>query len=350
LHTDKNLIKDANGKTIILRGVSLIDIGALYAWGATSSPLSATGITQTIDKVISVGMQPHAIRLPVYPRSVRNPNPWNNDESLWPAYSPVPFPVGAAAPSGKTKWEPTADEYYSKVLKPAVDYVTAKGLYAIIDFHQIDHANAQTVADAVTFWTAIAPKFKDASNVIFEAFNEPINSGPTLTTAAASWANYKPFAEQMVKAIRDAAPSNLIILGSPSWCQMPGEMVASPVSGTNIVLTAHIYPENWTQQAFKTSVDKALTAYPVFVSEWGWRDDSSCNANAAPSGVCAGNQSATWGSSLRTTLDGNGASWTAWVFDSQWEPMMLKQDSTLTNFGTLVKDWLGAKATSDWIK
>jgi hypothetical protein len=55
---------------------------------------------------------------------------------------------------------------------------------------------------------------------------------------------------------------------------------------------------------------------------------------------------------LQTTIDTNGASWTAWVTDNAWTPSMFADSSltTLTSFGTLVKTWLTATANSDWVQ
>ena len=61
---------------------------------------------------------------------------------------------------------------------------------------------------------------------------------------------------------------------------------------------------------------------------------------------------ASFGTGLRTTVDGNGASWTAWVTDNAWTPPMFADSSltTLTNFGMLAKTWLAATATSNWVQ
>jgi hypothetical protein len=51
-------------------------------------------------------------------------------------------------------------------------------------------------------------------------------------------------------------------------------------------------------------------------------------------------------------VDGNGASWTAWVTDNSWTPNMFSDSAItqLTDFGKLVKSWLLAKASSDWVQ
>ena len=48
----------------------------------------------------------------------------------------------------------------------------------------------------------------------------------------------------------------------------------------------------------------------------------------------------------------DGAKWTAWVADNSWSPNMFSDTglTQLTDFGTLVKGWLAAKASSDWVQ
>jgi endoglucanase len=230
-----------------------------------------------------------------------------------------------------------ASDYYTKVLKPAVDYATSKNLYVIIDHHQIDNATSGTsAADATTFWTDIAPKFASYSNVIYEPFNEPIDGSKT-------WADLKPKVQTWVDTIRAGAPNNIIIVPSNSYCQRPGDAASSPPTGTNLMYTAHIYPGNW-NSTFKTQVATAVTKAPVFITEWGYILNSSDSV--------VGTSSATWGTDLQTLVDGNGASWTAWVTDNGWTPNMFSDSALtkLTDFGTLVKNWLAAKATSDWVQ
>jgi hypothetical protein len=113
-------------------------------------------------------------------------------------------------------------------------------MYAIIDLHQIDDTNtAHNSGDAATsFWTDIAPVFKDYSNVIYELFNEPINS-------SMPWATFKTQVQTWIDTVRAAALNNIIIVPSMSWDQHPGDAASSPPTGTNLAYTAHIYPNNW---------------------------------------------------------------------------------------------------------
>ncbi len=313
-------LQDPSGKTIILRGSSLIDIGALYYYAGQN----ISGITTRMDKVAAAGVQGHVVRLPVYPKVDYNGGS--------PTCSPCPYPVGTGPTASCTPTTPvSASDYVAKILKPAVDYATSKNLYVIIDFHQIDNATTgKSAADATTFWTDIAPRFASYTNVIYEPFNEPLDTATT-------WAALKPVVQGWINTIRAVAPKNIIIVPSNNWDQRPGDASSDPPTGTNLTYTAHVYPTNWKSgNGFETQVATAVTKAPVFMTEWGYD-------RADP---------ASWGTALQTTIDGNGASWTAWVTDNAWTPSMFADSSltTLTSFGTLVKTWLAAKTNSDWVQ
>jgi endoglucanase len=231
----------------------------------------------------------------------------------------------------------TASDYVSKVLKPAVDYATSQNLYVIIDYHQIDNATTGTsAADATTFWTDIAPQFANYANVIYEPFNEPIDG-------SASWATLKPVVQGWINTIRAGAPNNIIIVPSTSYDQHPGDAASNPPTGTNLMYTAHIYPGNW-KTNFQSQVATAVAKAPVFITEWGYTLNSSDST--------IGTSSATYGTDFEALVDSNGASWTAWVTDNSWTPSIFSNSglTQLTDFGTLVKNWLAAKATSDWVQ
>ena len=323
LHVQGNLLQDPNGKTIILRGVDLMDLGYLYY----NASQSASGITTRIDQILAAGLQPHVLRMPVYPRTTFNGGS--------PFYSVAPFPVGQAAPSG-TQATYTQDQYLNNILKPAVDYATQKNMYVIIDYHQIDNTSGQSATDATTFWTYMAPNFSNYTNVIYEPFNEPIDT----TT---SWSTFKTRAQGWVDTIRPAAPNNLIIVPSMSWDQHPGDAADSPLTGTNLMYTAHVYPGNWSQ-TFQSQVANAVTKVPVFITEWGYV------LNGTDRNL--GTSDTTWSTTFQALVDGYGASWSAWVTDYSWMPNMFTSSAltTLTDFGTFTENWLAATATSDWVQ
>jgi hypothetical protein len=321
-------LEDPSGKTIVLRGSSLIDIGALYAYNGNS----AKGITDRMDKLAAAGVQGHVVRFPVYPKIDYNAG--------YPYCSDLPYPVGTGPTTSCTAKSPiTAADYVSKVLKPAVDYATGKNLYVIIDHHQIDDATERTsAADATTFWKDIAPKFASYGNVLYEPFNEPIDGSKT-------WAQLKPVVQGWIDTIRGAGAENVIIVPSNSYCQRPGDAASDPPTDpkANLMYTAHAYPGNW-NDTFKKQVATAVTKAPVFFTEWGYILNSG--------DAVVGTSSTTWGTDFQKVVDGNGGSWTAWISDNSWTPNMFSDSAItqLTDFGKLVKSWLAAKANSDWVQ
>jgi hypothetical protein len=314
LTVNGNKLQDPSGKTIVLRGSSLIDIGALYV---------NSDVSTRLDLVAAAGVEGHVVRMPVYPKI--------NYNSGKPYCSPSPYPVGTG-PSASCTPSTTgfsASDYVAKILKPAVDYATSQSLYVIIDFHQIDNATSGTsAADATTFWTDIAPQFASYTNVLYEIFNEPIDT-------SVPWSTLKPVVQGLINTVRAGAPNNIIVVPSNSWDQHTGDAANDPPTGGNLMFTAHIYANNWTS-TFQSQVATASAKVPVFVSEWGYSSSDSSS----------------FGPGLQTTLDGDGASWTAWVTDNSWAPAMFTDAgiTTLSTFGTQVKSWLAAIATSDWVQ
>lgn len=310
LHVEGTKLLDPDGNTVVLRGIDFIDLGQVYAY----SNYNFGAVQQRIDKILAAGLAPRVVRIPVYPRVSHN--------GKYPTASPYPFPSGA----GGEQNGPTADEYVTELLDPSVDYLTAKGYYVIIDFHQIDDTDGDSATEANEFWQYMAPKYAGRSNVLYEPFNEPMD-------AATSWSTFKPRAQAWVDTIRAAAPDNLIIVPSMAWCQHPGDAANSPLAGENLMYTMHVYPSNWnsaTQQQLATATAKV----PVFITEWGYMLNST-----DPVG---GTSDAMWFSKFRATVDGNGASWSAWVTDDSWAPPMF-YDAALTklnDFGTSTKQWL----------
>ena len=98
-------------------------------------------------------------------------------------------------------------------------------------------------------------------NIIYEIFNEP---------ERVSWSEaVKPYSERIVNAIRDIDSNNLIILGTPYWCQNVDEAVDDPVEDHNLVYSLHFYAASHKgdiRDKAKYAIDKG---FAVFVSEFG---------------------------------------------------------------------------------
>jgi endoglucanase len=221
--------------------------------------------------------------------------------------------------------------YVTQILKPAVDYATSKGLYAIVDLHYVDDPYTY-VSQVNQFWTEIAPLFKDYSNVIYEPFNESNQANDT-------WATYKPTMQAWVTLIRGYAPKNLIFAGSPAWDQTMGDAATNPLTGGNIAYTVHMYYQHWSNAWNKSQVETCAAANPVVMTEWGFNDASS------QPGLDAGSPLTTiYGTDMLTWLEAMNGGWTAWCASNSWAPVMFDASWNLLvgpeQEGGFVKDWL----------
>ncbi len=145
-----------------------------------------------------------------------------------------------------------------------VDAALKHGVYVIIDWH--DHHATRHAAESVAFFSAMARKYGDRPNVIYEIYNEPLED---------SWSkDIKPYAEKVIAAIRAEDPDNLIIVGTPRWSQNVDDAAKDPLQATNIAYALHFYAGTHKaslRAKAQAALDKGLA---LFVSEWG-----SCNAN-----------------------------------------------------------------------
>ena len=141
------------------------------------------------------------------------------------------------------------------VIKTAINL----GLYVIIDWH--DHHAENHKKEAAEFFKKIASSYGNYPNVIYEVYNEPIDS---------DWKeDIKPYHEYIIKEIRKIDPDNLIVLGTPTYSQDVDIAAQDPIQAKNIAYTLHFYSGTH-QQEFRNKAEKALKLkLPIFVTEFG---------------------------------------------------------------------------------
>ncbi len=182
-------------------------------------------------------------------------------------------------------------------VRTIVDNAIEAGVYVIVDWH--DHNAHMHEEEAKQFFSELSEAYADVPNIIYETFNEP---------QQVSWADVlKPYHEEIVAAIRDNDPDNLIVLGTPNWSQYVDEAAINPVEGDNLLYTLHFYSCSH-GAAFRQRADKALKAgAAVFVTEWGATD-----ADGGLDGLVCLDEAQNWTDWMRE----RGISWTAWKLDN----------------------------------
>ncbi|OMP79377.1 MULTISPECIES: cellulase family glycosylhydrolase [unclassified Chitinophaga] len=171
----------------------------------------------------------------------------------------------------------TNPSYYTSLVKSYVDKVTARGLYALIDFHILTPGDPNYNTDrAKTFFTDIANTYKNYNNVLYEICNEP--NGVT-------WATIKNYADQIIPLIRGIDNDAVICVGTRGWSSLglsegstAQEILDNPLSYANVMYSFHFYAKSH-QDYYINHLDWASDRLPVFVTEFGTQEASGDGAN-----------------------------------------------------------------------
>ncbi|HXX31958.1 MAG TPA: cellulase family glycosylhydrolase [Myxococcaceae bacterium] len=300
LHAEGNELLDPAGHPVQLRGVnrSGTEYACIQGWGIFDGPSDDA----SLDAIVA--WKANAIRIPM-------------NEDCWLAINGAP-----AAYSGAS---------YQQAIAAFVQRAVAKGLYPILELHwSASGTTAATGQDpmpnrdhSVAFWAEVAGAFRDQPEVILELFNEPYPDSNQDTDAAwtcwlsggtCSGVSYAAAGmQELVTAVRDAGAGNLVLLGgvqySNSLSQWLSHVPSDPAD--NLAAAWHVYNFNACNSAscYDSTVAPVAAGHPVVATEIG-EDD------------CAG----TFIDPLMSWLDGHGASYLGWAWDT-WGGCLVLIDS-----------------------
>ncbi|WP_237245183.1 MULTISPECIES: glycoside hydrolase family 5 protein [Sorangium] len=182
--------------------------------------------------------------------------------------------------------------------KAIADAAIGKGIYVILDWH--DHNANNHLDQARSYFREVAQTYKNVPNVIFEVFNEPLNTH--------NWQTVKSYAEAVIGEIRGQGANNLVIVGSPNWSQDADIAADNRINDPNVAYTLHFYAathKNALREKAQRAMDKGLA---LFVTEWG-----TCDASG--DGALDLGESGTW----LNFLDAHNISWANWSLGDKAE-------------------------------
>ncbi|MBN2531963.1 MAG: cellulase family glycosylhydrolase [Spirochaetales bacterium] len=187
------------------------------------------------------------------------------------------------------------EEIKQKVVGYVDDAIDA-GIYVIIDWH-IHNNPANFTSDAKDFFAEMAQRFGGYPNVLFDICNEPEYT---------EWPIVKSYAEEVIPVIRSNDPDdydNIIIVGTPNWCQDVNTAADNPLTGfNNIMYALHFYAASH-KQSYRDKAQYALDKnIPVIATEW-----SSCDYDVSYSDFTEADTWVNW-------LNSNNISWINWSF------------------------------------
>lgn len=204
-----------------------------------------------------------------------------------------------------------------KIVENGVEYATDAGLYVIIDWHILSDGNPNTnKVAAINFFKEMAEKYKENNNVIYEICNEP--------NGDVQWErDIKPYAQDVIKEIREIDEDAIIVVGTPTWSQDVDVVAKSPINGyENIMYTLHFYAathKDYLRQKLNTALNAGL---PIFVTEFGICDASGNGAVDIEEG-----------NKWIDYLNSNNISWMCWSLSNKNESSsILKNTEKLSNW------------------
>lgn len=301
----------ADGKPFIFRGVNIADPGKLAGQGRWNKAL--------FEEVHHWGA--NTIRIPIHPIA----------------------------------WRQHGSDWVLARLDEAVHWANSLDMYLIIDWHSIGNLEAElyqhvmyetTQLETRQFWRTIALRYRQVPTVaVYEIFNEPTHNYIGVgdySLGKASWESWRRLLEEYIDLIRVYNPRAIPLVGGYNWAYDLTPIAKAPVRRTDIAYAIHPYPQKAKPEVpsrenffalWEQTWGYVADSYPMIATELGWSRSTDYGAH-----VPVIDDSGTYGPNIIDYMAKKGISYTAWVFDPDWSPMMIKDwNFTPTEQGAFFK-------------
>ncbi len=182
-----------------------------------------------------------------------------------------------------------------------IDMCEELEIYAVIDWHVLTDGNPQTYqTEAIKFFDELSNQYKENPFLIYEICNEPNNC---------TWEeNVKPYAEEVIKTIRNNSSKSMIWIGLPTWGKQLAAPKENPINIENIAYSFHFYAGSMSDN-YRRRVDECIKSnIPIVVSECGI-------TNLTGNGEIFKEEFTKW----VDYLNSNKISWIFWQFSNKEE-------------------------------
>jgi endoglucanase len=236
IKVEGNKFVDPQGKTILLRGLSISDPDKIERQGHWNKG--------HFEKVKEMGTM--LVRIPVHP----------------------------------VAWRERTPEKYLKLLDQAVEWCTDLGMYVMIDWHSIGNLGMElfqnpmyntTKTETYQFWSTIARHFKGNNTVAFyEFFNEPTIYRGEL--GSLPWSEWKKINENIINLIRAFDTETIPLVAGLDWAYDLSPLRDDPVNAQGIGYVTHPYAHKRSQPwepKWEENFGFAADNYPVVATEFG---------------------------------------------------------------------------------
>ncbi len=258
------------------------------------------------------------------PDKLARENRWDkiyfNEMKNWGA-NIVRFPVHPTA------WRNRGKTAYIKLLDQGIQWASELGMYVIIDWHSIGNLRSElfqrdiyetTKKESFEFWRTMAMQYKDNNTVaFFELFNEPTVFNGQL--GVCSWEDWKALMEETILIVRANGAKAIPLVAGFNWAYDLTPIAKNPVNATGIAYVSHPYPQKrekpW-EPKWTSDWGFAAEKYPVILTEIGF-----CGADDRGAHIPVISDES-YGEAITKYCKEKGISYTVWVFDPQWSPML----------------------------